>query len=64
MGDESDKASDLEEWDREISKKQRRDEGPTATGYCLNCGPAVPLEDGRRWCDIECRDDWSKHNER
>lgn len=29
-----------------------------ATGYCLFC--EEPLEDGRRWCDAECRDDWQR----
>lgn len=24
---------------------------------CLNCGEYT--EDGARWCDSECRDDWS-----
>lgn len=32
----------------------------TAKGYCLNCGPSVPLPAGRRWCDGDCRDDWCR----
>lgn len=31
-----------------------------ATGYCLWCGPEVPLPDGKRWCDGDCRDDWQR----
>lgn len=27
-----------------------------ATGHCLFCREF--LEDGRRWCDSDCRDDW------
>lgn len=27
-----------------------------ATGRCLFCHEFV--EDGRRWCDSDCRDDW------
>lgn len=27
-----------------------------ATGFCLSC--EQPVEDGRRWCDAVCRDDW------
>lgn len=28
-------------------------------GYCLTCGPSVPLPPGVRWCPGgECRDDW------
>jgi len=29
-----------------------------ATGACLNCGEA--LAEGQRWCDSDCRDDWSR----
>ncbi|MDR3088105.1 MAG: hypothetical protein LBU45_09210 [Azoarcus sp.] len=32
--------------------------GPKATGRCLWCDE--PLEDGRRWCDSDCRDDWER----
>lgn len=30
----------------------------SATGECLWCGEA--LEDGRRWCNAECRDSWER----
>lgn len=34
----------------------RRQEGPQATGVCLNCGEP---SDGR-WCDADCRDEWTQ----
>lgn len=33
-----------------------------ATGHCLNCGE--DLDDGRRFCDKDCADDWHKRNMR
>jgi hypothetical protein len=36
----------------------RKPVAPKATGFCLNCGE--PLSDGRRWCDVDCRDDWQR----
>lgn len=34
----------------------------TGVGICLNCGAAV---DGlRRWCDVDCRDDWEREQKR
>jgi len=30
-----------------------------ATGECLWCGERLP--DGRRWCDVECRDEWDRN---
>lgn len=62
MADIFDLATEREEMDRELSLKNRRPNGPPATGYCLFCGPDVPLEDGRRWCSAECRDDWTRIN--
>ena len=40
----------------------RREQGPTATGYCLNCDDRVT--DGVRWCCAECRDDWQLEYDR
>ncbi|MDR1461886.1 MAG: hypothetical protein LBI68_01930 [Azoarcus sp.] len=37
---------------------RRKPDGPPATGLCLHCGEPVP--EGRRWCDIACRDDWAR----
>ncbi|GAB4173788.1 MAG: hypothetical protein Fur0039_15370 [Rhodocyclaceae bacterium] len=36
--------------------------GPLPTGFCLNCG--APIEEGRRWCDADCRDDWQSASAR
>lgn len=32
------------------------------TGRCLYC--RAPTEEGRRWCDSDCRDDWERNNRR
>lgn len=34
----------------------------TATGYCLYCGE--PVSDGKRWCCVECRDEWEREQKR
>lgn len=39
--------------------RSKRQEGPVATGWCLNCDTELE-DDGRRWCDAECRDQWEK----
>lgn len=57
MGTVDDMATAAEERDRERALKVRRPEGPAPVGVCLNCGE--PLPEGQRWCDAECRDDWS-----
>lgn len=31
-----------------------------STGRCLYCDEE--LQDGRRWCDADCRDIWEKQN--
>lgn len=31
-----------------------------SNGHCLNCDER--LDDGRRWCDEDCRDDWVLRN--
>jgi len=57
-----DKASDLAEQRRQESieaHRNRAESGPKATGYCLNC--EAPVEKPRRWCDVECRDDWERY---
>lgn len=38
--------------------------GPAPTGYCLNCGPDVPLPRPHRWCDLECQTDYFKRQGR
>lgn len=58
MSDEADRAQESIEHALEIALKERRDIGPTATGFCLNCD--TPLQAGHRWCDHDCCADWSK----
>lgn len=36
----------------------RQETGPVYTGYCLECGE--DLDNPRRWCDAECRDQWER----
>lgn len=60
MTDIFDIASELEELRREKAIKFRKPEGPKATGKCLWCGETV--EDGRRWCTVDCRDMWARLN--
>ena len=61
MADQFDRASDLEELDRQsainLQQKQARP-AAYAVGHCLYCYEPLPV--GYRWCDSECRDDWEK----
>ena len=41
-----------------LALQQRKDAGPPPCGECHYCGE--PLNDGRRFCDADCRDDWQK----
>ena len=56
--DISDQATEREEQERASALSVRRPAGPLETGACLNCGR--PMEAGRRWCGVECRDDWQQ----
>lgn len=56
MSDEIDAAQEQAEKIEHIYLSARMPEGPAPTGFCLCC--AAPLE-GKRWCDSECRDDWT-----
>ncbi len=61
MGDIIDQAQDREAKDRKLSiEAVKAIKGPAAKGYCLNCGPDVPIAAGLRWCDGDCRDDWQR----
>lgn len=62
MADFADLGSAREQQDLALSLKQRKPEGPQATGFCLNCDE--PLADGARWCDEHCRDDWQQDQRR
>lgn len=35
---------------------------PSGIGVCLYCGTDV--DGDRRWCDVECRDEWEKERKR
>lgn len=56
--DDPDRATIREENARDDALRERKPEGPVATGQCLNC--EKPLADGARWCDSECRDEWQE----
>jgi len=59
MADFADKASDREELDRDIALTVARRQVPDlpAFGLCYNCD--APLPDGVRFCDSECRNDYT-----
>lgn len=56
-----DDAQAQEEHNRDIALKMRKPEGPSAKGYCLECGD----EDigGRRWCSAQCARDWERRQD-
>lgn len=59
MADEADLAQASSELDEMIRRKYTNKPmlEVEATGECLNC--YEPIADiGRRWCNIECQDDW------
>jgi len=58
--DPLDRAQELTEEMLQRSLAQRKPEAPGAVGYCLNCFEDV--NEGVRWCDAECRDDWEITN--
>lgn len=58
MSDEADKAEHQEELARQAALLVRYRVGPKPTGFCLNCGD--DLDPPKRWCCVECREDWAK----
>jgi hypothetical protein len=58
--------ADLTERHREITEKSNYYQSikdvplAEATGYCLFCDEEV--EENRRWCSAQCRDDWQTEN--
>ena len=58
--DEADLAESNSEFIARINRYESLKEEPIAiaTGYCLFCDE--PLEAGRRWCNVDCRNDWEK----
>lgn len=64
--DDCDRASNYEERARQSALiTSRKPSGPQPTGYCLYCNTALSALGGtpRRWCDAECRNEWSSTNE-
>lgn len=58
MADEADLAQAKNEHELAWLLARRLPEGPAPTGECLWCGE--PVASGRRWCGLECRDDWQR----
>jgi len=58
MGDIIDKGNETAEFFKELALKTRKPEGPHYRGTCWNCNDPVPHP--RRWCDMDCRDDWER----
>lgn len=57
-----DDAAEVEYNERErMIQKARKVKTVQATGHCLYCNNF--LDDGRRWCDEWCRDDWTLEQE-
>lgn len=63
MTDIFDRASDLEQKERESAIASARKPLVSAreTGHCLWCN--AKLIQGKRWCDSECREDWELEQE-
>lgn len=59
MADDADIAEQETSRLLELRLAVRKPEGPKATGFCLNCDDG-PLEQGHRWCDATCRDEWEQ----
>jgi hypothetical protein len=62
MADVVDRANDLVEMTLEncIKKVTAKASIPKGIGICIECGE--PVEGERRWCDVDCRDDWQRQN--
>lgn len=60
MTDQFDRASDLEQKDRDImiAAIRRRCEALPYAGTCYYCGEFTKA--GRRFCDSDCRDDFER----
>ena len=62
MADEFDRASDLEQAERDnCIARCRQVPSIKSVGHCLYCNAELP--DGQRWCDAWCREDWSLEQE-
>lgn len=60
--DEADISSIKEEFERQkkIAEIQSEKQVAKYKGFCLNCGEETKYP--RRWCCVECRNDWEKKN--
>ena len=60
MTDDFDKASDLEQHDRDEAIKYIRSHQKSieSNGFCLNCHELSK----KRFCDIDCRNDYEKRH--
>jgi hypothetical protein len=62
MADIIDKANDLVEMTEKFALESLRSQKPKAlfTGFCLHC--EIVVEEPKRWCDADCRDQWEVRN--
>ena len=62
MSDEIDLANDLLQQmiDAGIKQAQGNINTHNESGQCIWC--SEPVQDGRRWCSADCRNDYEKHN--
>lgn len=61
--DESDMATEREMMDTQLAIQAalRKVTPLPPMGFCYNC--EEPLSDGKRFCDVHCRDDWEIRND-
>lgn len=62
MSDDIDRAQSEVERATAEAMRARKPSGPAATGRCLYCDES--LDDQRRWCDAEHREQWEKEARR
>jgi hypothetical protein len=60
MSDDADRSQERMEHEDNIRRlySKRPSLEALPTGSCLNCGEDLH-EIGQRWCDADCREDWS-----
>lgn len=61
MTDIADTAAALQATLNASAIQNKKAEAPAYAGHCLYCGEPTPYP--RRWCDAQCRDDWSKQHD-
>lgn len=61
MSDLADHAQNLIELALKYSlERYKKPNAPASEGKCLNC--QEPIAPPQRWCDADCRNDWSKRH--